>query len=417
MPIRKLLAETGSLVQIIKPCFLMSPLSVSTYLDPDKISFDTIIFDEASQIFPQDAIGAIYRGKQLIVVGDSKQMPPSNFFNSSADIDIDDEEVGDVADFESLLDICSSVFTTERLAWHYRSHYEQLISFSNMHFYNNSLVTFPSSSTDHSGIGVDYYHVDGIFDRKSKTNRKEAEYVVELIYKHIKEHPERSLGVVAFSVAQQSLIDRLLSKKRELDPSYEWFFKADNAEPFFVKNLETVQGDERDTIIFSVAYAKDAQGRFLHNFGPLNREGGERRLNVAITRAKDNVQLVASIHYTDIDLNKTGARGVHLLRAYLDYAQNGESALERTITVSSEDQFDSDFEMEVCDYLRDNGFTVDTQVGCSGYKIDLGVRKPEGSEYVLAVECDGATYHSSKNARDRDSLRQQVLERMGWQFY
>lgn len=417
MPIRKLLAETGSLVQIIKPCFLMSPLSVSTYLDPDKISFDTIIFDEASQIFPQDAIGAIYRGKQLIVVGDSKQMPPSNFFNSSADIDIDDEEVGDVADFESLLDICSSVFTTERLAWHYRSHYEQLISFSNVHFYNNSLVTFPSSSTDHSGIGVDYYHVDGIFDRKSKTNRKEAEYVVELIYKHIKEHPERSLGVVAFSVAQQSLIDRLLSKKREQDPSYEWFFKADNAEPFFVKNLETVQGDERDTIIFSVAYAKDAQGRFLHNFGPLNREGGERRLNVAITRAKDNVQLVASIHYTDIDLNKTGARGVHLLRAYLDYAQNGESALERTITVSSEDQFDSDFEMEVCDYLRDNGFTVDTQVGCSGYKIDLGVRKPEGSEYVLAVECDGATYHSSKNARDRDSLRQQVLERMGWQFY
>ena len=417
MPIRKLLAETGSLVQIIKPCFLMSPLSVSTFLEPDKISFDTVIFDEASQIFPQDAIGAIYRGKQLIVVGDSRQMPPSDFFNSSVDLDIDDEEVGDVADFESVLDICSSVFDTERLTWHYRSRYEQLISFSNMHFYNNSLVTFPSSSTDHEGIGVDYYYVDGIFDRRSKTNRAEANFIVDLVYKHIEKYPDRSLGVVAFSVAQQSLIDKLLSKRRELDPSYEEFFKADKAEPFFVKNLETVQGDERDTIIFSVAYAKDVQGRFLHNFGPLNRQGGERRLNVAITRAKENVQLVSSIRYTDIDLSKTSSEGVKLLRAYLDYAQNGERALERTITVGGQDQYDSYFEQEVCDFLRDHWFTVDTQVGCSGYRIDLGIRKPDSSEYVLAVECDGATYHSSKNARDRDSLRQQVLERMGWQFY
>lgn len=417
MPIRKLLAETGSLVQIIKPCFLMSPLSVSTFLDPEKISFDTIVFDEASQIFPQDAIGAIYRGKQLIVVGDSRQMPPSNFFNSSADIDDDDEEVGDVNDFESILDICSSVFTTERLAWHYRSHYEQLIAFSNFHFYNNNLVTFPSSTTDHKGIGVDYYYVDGVFDRKSKTNRAEAEFIVDLIYKNIEEHPDRSLGVVAFSVAQQNMIDKLLSKKREADPSYEWFFKSDCVEPFFVKNLETVQGDERDTIIFSVAYAKDSQGRFIHNFGPLNREGGERRLNVAVTRAKDNVQLVASIHYTDINLSNTGSEGVRLLRAYLDYAQNGEQALERTITASGQDQFDSYFEQEVCDFLRENGFTVDTQVGCSSYKIDLGLRKPDSSNYVLAIECDGATYHSSRNARDRDSLRQHVLEKMGWQFY
>ena len=417
MPIRKLLAETSSLVQIIKPCFLMSPLSVSTFLEAGKISFDTIVFDEASQIFPQDAIGAIYRGKQLIVVGDSKQMPPSNFFNASTDIEDEDEDIGDITDFESILDICSSVFNTERLAWHYRSHYEQLIAFSNLNFYNNNLVTFPSSSTDRKGIGVDYYYVDGVFDRKSKTNRAEAEFIVDLVYKNIEKYPDRSLGVVAFSVAQQNLIDKLISKKREEDPSYEWFFKSDNKEPFFVKNLETVQGDERDTIIFSVAYAKDSQGRFIHNFGPLNREGGERRLNVAITRAKDNVQLVASIHYTDINLASSGARGVHLLRAYLDYAQNGEDALERAISVSSDDQFDSYFEQEVCDYLRDHGFTVDTQVGCSGYRIDLGVRLPDSSRYVLAVECDGATYHSSKNARDRDSLRQRVLENMGWKFY
>lgn len=416
MPIRKLLAETGDVVQLIKPCFLMSPLSVSTFLDPNVISFDTVVFDEASQIFPQDAIGAIYRGKQLIVVGDSKQMPPSNFFNASTDIEDEDEEVGDVTDFESILDICSSVFDTERLAWHYRSRYEQLIAFSNMNFYNNHLVTFPSAATDHKGIGVDYYYVDGIFDRKSKTNRIEADFIVDLVYENIKKYPNRSLGVVAFSVAQQNLIDQLLSKKREMDPSYEWFFKGDNPEPFFVKNLETVQGDERDTIIFSVAYAKDIQGRFIHNFGPLNREGGERRLNVAVTRAKENVQLVASIHYTDIN-TENKSEGTRLLRAYLDYAQNGAVALERAINVPEEDHFDSYFEEEVCEYLRDCGFTVDTQVGCSGYRIDMGVRIPNSSNYVLAIECDGATYHNSKNARDRDSLRQRVLENMGWKFY
>lgn len=417
MPIRKLLSETGSLVQIIKPCFLMSPLSVSTFLDPEKIGFDTVIFDEASQIFPQDAVGAIYRGKQLIVVGDSRQMPPSDFFSSSLDIEDDDEDSGDVNDFESILDVCSSVFTTERLAWHYRSHYEQLIAFSNLNFYNNHLVTFPSSASDRKGIGVDYYYVDGVFDRKSKTNRAEAQFIVDLIYKNINEHPNRSLGVVAFSATQQDLIDKLLSKKREENPSYEWFFKADNAEPFFVKNLETVQGDERDTIIFSVAYAKDSQGRWIQNFGPLNREGGERRLNVAVTRAKDNVQLVASIHYSDINLAGTNSEGVRLLRAYLDYAQNGTVALERSVIVSGEDAFDSYFEQEVCDFLRDNGFTVDSQVGCSGYRIDLGLRKPDSSDYFLAIECDGASYHSSKNARDRDSLRQRILENMGWRFY
>lgn len=416
MPIRVLMSELGSLIQILKPCFLMSPLSVSTFLESGKISFDTIVFDEASQIFPQDAIGTIYRGEQLIVVGDSKQMPPSNFFNSSSEVENEDEDI-DITDFDSILDICSSTFDTKRLAWHYRSHYEQLIAFSNMNFYKNQLITFPSSSKDRKGIGVDYFFADGVFDRASKTNRKEAEYVVDLIYKHIREYPERSLGVVAFSVAQQDLIDHLLTKRRETDPSNEWFFNQDKSEPFFVKNLETVQGDERDTIIFSVAYAKDSQGKFYHNFGPLNRTGGERRLNVAVTRAKDNVQLVASIHYTDINLNNSGAEGVRLLRAYLDYAQNGEEALERQLHVDSEDKYDSDFEQEVCEFLRDRGFTVDTQVGCSGYKIDLGVRKPDSSDYYLAVECDGATYHNSKNARDRDRLRQEILERMGWKFY
>ncbi len=216
---------------------------------------------------------------------------------------------------------------------------------------------------------------------------------------------------------RNNLISFRDTKSSSAEVVYEWFFSMDRPEPFFIKNLETVQGDERDTIIFSVAYAKDSEGRFIHNFGPLNREGGERRLNVAVTRAKDNVQLVASIQYTDINLNNTGSEGVRLLRAYLDYAQNGEQALVRSLNVPSADHYDSAFEMEVCEFLRQNGFVVDMQIGCSGYRIDMGLRKPDSSDYLLAIECDGATYHSSKNARDRDSLRQRVLENMGWKFY
>ena len=416
--IRKLMDEAGELIQVIKPCFLMSPLSVSTFLNTDSVKFDTVVFDEASQIFPQDAIGAIYRGKQLIVVGDSRQMPPSNFFGSNVELDDGDEETGDITDFESILDLCSTTFAQLRLRWHYRSRYEQLITFSNRHFYDNDLVTFPSSTTDKKWIGVDYYCVeDGIFDHRSRNNRKEAEFIVDLIYKNIEQFPDRSLGVVAFSVSQQDLIDKLLSKRRQTDPSKEFFFRRDAEEPFFIKNLETVQGDERDTIIFSVAYAKDSSGRLMHNFGPLNRVGGERRLNVAVTRAKFNVQLVASIHHTDIDLGRTKAEGARLLKNYLDYAENGAIAIEREVNVNSFEQFDSEFELEVCEFLRQNGYDVDTQVGCSNFRIDLGIKRHDTSDYVLAVECDGATYHSSKNARDRDRLRQQILENMGWKFY
>lgn len=418
MPIRKLLSETGGLVQTIKPCFLMSPLSVSTFLEADKIVFDTVIFDEASQIFPQDALGAIYRGKQLIVVGDSKQMPPSNFFSSSTDVDEDDEDdIYNITDFESILDVCSSIFNTQNLAWHYRSRFEQLIAFSNVNFYNNNLVTFPSATENKMGVGVDYYHVDGVFDRTSKTNLGEAKFIVNQIYEHIKSYPKRSLGVVAFSVSQQNLIDKLLTKKRELSPEYEWFFTSEGAEPFFIKNLETVQGDERDTIIFSVAYARDASGRFIHNFGPLNREGGERRLNVAVTRAKYNVQLVASIRYTDINLDNTKSEGVRLLRSYLEYAQNSDSVIERVTVANKGPEHASYLEGEICNFLKERGFAVDTRIGYSEEKIDIGLRKDYSSNYLIAIECDGRVYHNSKNARDRDCLRQRVLENMGWKYY
>ena len=418
--IRSLLVETGELVQKIKPCFLMSPLSVSTFLVTDSIRFDVVIFDEASQVFPQDAIGAIYRGRQLIVVGDSKQMPPSNFFTVSIEEDDNDEETGDITDFESILDLCSTCMQQLRLRWHYRSRFEQLIAFSNKNFYDGGLITFPSSKDSTSqGIGVDYYYRgNGLFDRKTHTNYEEAKFIVDLIYQNIEKYPKRSLGVVAFSVAQQDLIDKLLSKRRQCTPEKEFFFNAfSESEPFFVKNLETVQGDERDTIILSVAYGFDAQGRLLHNFGPLNRMGGERRLNVAVTRAKLNMQVVSSMRYTDIDLSRVSSEGAKLLRNYLDYAENGEKALERALSVCTFDQFDSCFENEVCDFLRSKGFSVDTQVGCSGFRIDLGLKLPNSSDYALAIECDGATYHSSKNARDRDRLRQEVLESMGWKFY
>lgn len=419
-PVRLLFKEIGQLVQKLKPCFLMSPLSVSTYLDSETCEFDVVIFDEASQIFPWDAIGAISRTKQVIVVGDSKQMPPSNFFNAGMVEDEIDEEnfEDDSLDFESILDLCTSSFSQNRLNWHYRSRTEELISFSNTNFYDSSLVTFPSAHKDNVDMGVDFCYVeDGIFNRKTRCNVNEAQKVVDLVFEHFKNYPERSLGVVAFSISQQDAIENLIQKQRECDNSFDEFFDSEIKEPFFVKNLETVQGDERDTIIFSVAYAKDSSGKFLHNFGPLNRKGGERRLNVAITRAKCNIKLVSSIKSLDIDLSKTSSVGAKLLKDYLDYAQNGIQEVKNWIGLDRESRGVFNFELEVCKVLEDAGYKVDIQVGCSDYKIDLGVKHPTKTDYVLAVECDGVTYRSAKTTRDRDRLRQEVLERLGWKFY
>lgn len=418
-PIRVLMKSIGELIQQLKPVFLMSPLSVSTYLDFDTTKFDVIIFDEASQIFPWDAVGSIARGKQVIVVGDSKQMPPTNFFNAGfIDEEEGDDDYGDTLDFESILDLCMvSLGYRHRLNWHYRSRTEDLIAFSNKNFYDGKLITFPTARKD-TDMGVQFYYVeDGVFDRKTKCNLTEAEKVVELIYEHFKTYPKRSLGVVAFSVSQQDAIEEIIRRKREKDDSFAEFFDSNKAEPFFVKNLETVQGDERDTIIFSVAYAKGVDGKFIHNFGPLNKKGGERRLNVAITRAKYNVKLVASIKSYDIDLSKTLADGSRLLKEYLECAEHGMDRLGKDLIIDPNAEPDSDFEIDVYNVLKDNGYEVDMQVGCSGYRIDLGVKHPLNSDYVLAVECDGATYHSGKTTRDRDRLRQEVLESLGWRFY
>ncbi|MCL1944531.1 MAG: DUF4011 domain-containing protein [Firmicutes bacterium] len=423
IPVRKLMSNAIDLVQTLKPCFLMSPNSVATYLNDTQ--FDVVIFDEASQIFPWDSLGSIYRAKQVVVVGDSKQMPPSNFFETvlgSDDEQYDDtqqESEDDPIAFESILDKCVTLkgtsFYEKTLKWHYRSRSESLIAFSNKHFYQNQLVTF-NSPQDGVDTGVEFEFVqDGIYDNNQ--NRDEANRVVQLIYQHYATHPERSLGIIAFSVKQQQCIEYALEYKRSKDDRFAKYFDEQLVEPFFVKNLENVQGDERDTIIFSVGYANNSIGKFRQSFGPLSIKGGERRLNVAITRAKHNVKLVSSIRAHDIDANRAKSVGARLLKEYLEYAERGVKQLYENLDVKDINKFDSKFELEVYQVLVDNGYKVNTQVGSSGFRIDLAVKHPTLDCFILAIECDGAIYHSSKNARDRDRLRQSILENMGWKFY
>ena len=423
MPIRRLFKEIPNLLLTIKPCLMMSPLSVSLFLEAETYNFDIVIFDEASQVCTENAIGAISRGKQVIIAGDSKQLPPTNFFQSSAtdnDYDNDNDEDDDYSDaYESILD--EAILLPEKtLRWHYRSRHEDLIAFSNAKIYNKNLITFPSNIERTPGYGVEYHYVEnGFYDRGGRNgNYNEAEKVVELIYKHIETYPERSLGVIAFGEVQQQIIDTVLRKKRLQKPEYEFFFDEEKVEAFFIKNLENVQGDERDTIIFSIGYAKDINGVFRMNFGPLSKSGGERRLNVAITRAKYNVVLIGSILPTDIDIDKISTEGPKLLRSYIEFAMQGPEFLLQEITDSEIVEHDSPFEKAVYDFLINKGYKVSTQVGCSGYRIDMAVKHPKLSGiYILGIECDGATYHSAKTARERDRLRQDVLENMGWKIY
>ena len=426
MPLRKLFGAIPNLIMTLKPCLMMSPLSVSLFLESDCFSFDTVIFDEASQVCTENAIGAIMRGKQVIIAGDKHQLPPTNFFTAALsdgeydNSDEDDEEYVDDSDaFESVLD--EATFLPERtLLWHYRSRHEHLIAYSNATIYHNDLITFPSNVDRVPDLGVEYVYVpEGTYDRGGKRgNIVEAGKVVEMIFEHFRKFPARSLGVITFGVAQQNAIDTILRKKRLEDQRYEEFFAEDRPEPFFIKSIENVQGDERDTIIFSIGYAKDSKGRMYLNFGPLSNAGGERRLNVAITRAKYNVKLVGSILPTDIDLSRVTAEGTKLLRGYIDYAIHGPAVLENAITESETVCFDSPFEESVFNFLDKKGYKIGTQVGCSGYRLDMAIKHPTlDGRYVLGIECDGATYHSARTARERDRLRQDVLESMGWKIY
>jgi very-short-patch-repair endonuclease len=400
----------------------MSPLSIAQYLPPDQELFDVVVFDEASQISTWDAVGAIARGKQTIIVGDPKQLPPTNFFGRSDDDpeDIDEHE----RDLESILDeACASGLPQRNLRWHYRSRHESLIAFSNYHYYDNSLITFPSPVTQDQAVTLNYVK-DGIYDRgKSRTNKEEANAIARHIRSRLKdwlrlpEDKRQTLGVITFNVQQQTLIQDLLDDMRREEPALEWFFSDDRIEPVIVKNLENIQGDERDEIIFSICFGKDASDRLTMDFGALNRDGGERRLNVAVTRARRALRVFASIRADDIDLAKTKKKGTAHLKAFLDYADRGPIALPAQDR-GSVGSIESPFEAAVAAGLEKRGWQVATQIGVSAFRIDLGIKHPDfAGAYLAGVECDGATYHSSATARDRDKVREHVLRGLGWTIF
>ncbi|WP_349361325.1 DUF4011 domain-containing protein [Stappia sp.] len=416
--IRDMIASMPETFPRLAPCMLMSPLSIAQYLPANQSLFDVVIFDEASQITTWDAVGAIARARQTIIVGDPKQLPPTNFFGRNEE----DEEIADhEKDLESILDEATAAGIPVRdLRWHYRSRSESLIAFSNHHYYNNRLVTFPSPTVEDRAVHLRQVS-DGVYDRgKSRTNRIEAEAVVRDAvarmtgWLDLPEEDRPTLGVITFNAQQQSLIMDLLDAARRDAPDLEWFFADDRVEPTIVKNLENVQGDERDVILFSITYWKDAAGKLTMDFGAINRDGGERRLNVAVTRARRELVVFSGFTADMIDTGRAKGLAVRHLKAFLDYAERGAVALPAQ-DIGSVGGFDSPFEEAVADELQRRGWLVVPQVGVSGFRVDMGVRNPDRpGAYLAGVECDGATYHGSATARDRDKVRQQVLAGLGW---
>lgn len=418
LPIRRLMEQAGPAVQAIKPVFMMSPLSVAAYLPPQGVSFDLVIFDEASQVTPVDAYGAILRGRQAVVVGDSKQLPPTPFFAAMRD-GLDEEEVAEAtSDLESILGLFASKGApSSMLRWHYRSRHESLIAVSNHEFYDNKLVVMPSPERDRRELGLVYrYLPDSAYERGRglARNPKEAEHVASAVMEHARSHPELSLGVAAFSRSQQqTILDHLEAARRE-DPTCEGFFASHSEEPFFVKNLENVQGDERDVILISVGYGRTENGYLAMNFGPLNQQGGERRLNVLITRARRRCEVFTNLSSEDIDLGATQAQGVAALKRFLKFAEVGILDVPQETGRPA----GSDFELQVADRLMAAGCNVDLQVGSGGFYVDLGITDPDApGRYLVGIECDGASYHSAAWARDRDRIRQEVLESLGWRIH
>ncbi|WP_160149379.1 DUF4011 domain-containing protein [Roseiconus lacunae] len=418
MPLRRLIREAGHAIQRIKPVFMMSPLSVAQYLEPGAVEFDLLVIDEASQVQPVDALGAIARSKQIVVVGDQRQLPPSDFFGRMADerIEDDDDGIENASDLESILGLCEARGLPSRmLRWHYRSRHESLIAVSNRQFYDDRLYIVPSPFDGGDDLGLKFRYVaDGCYDRGgSRTNRNEAIAVADAVLEHARRHPELSLGVATFSAAQRDAIRDEIERRRKEDDSVEQFFNAGGVEPFFVKSLENVQGDQRDVIFISIGYARDEDNYFAHSFGPLNRQGGERRLNVLISRAASACHVFTSIKSDDIDLSRTQSEGIAALKMFLHYAEHG-----RLDAAKSHGGADSVFEEQVAKALRNRGLELDHQIGVGGFFIDLAIRDPDrGGRYLMGIECDGAQYHSARWVRDRDRIRQQVLEARGWHIH
>jgi very-short-patch-repair endonuclease len=423
--IRKLMENAAEAVQKIKPVLLMSPISVAQFLPPNSARFDLVLMDEASQVRPEDAIGAVARGGSIVVVGDNKQLPPTHFFDrtigSIADDPDDDssaatQTVVAAGAMESILTLCQARGLPGRtLQWHYRSRHPSLIQVSNQAFYEHKLK-FPPSPELAGRDGLLFRRLHGVYDRgKTRTNAIEAKAVAEAVIAHVRESPEHSLGVATLSVTQRDAILAELELLRARHSDLEHFFDRSKAEPFFVKNLENVQGDERDVIFVSICYARDADGYMAQGFGPVSSEGGERRLNVLFTRAKRRCEIFSSIGHSDIELRGANIPvGRRILHTYLKFAETGESDVPLATGLDA----DSEFEVAVGSRIRSAGYHVDYQVGSAGFRIDIGVREPNSSTaYLLGVECDGATYHSALWARERDRLRQQVLESKGWRLH
>ncbi len=417
LPLRELMERIPSVVTKLTPCLLMSPLSIAQYLAVSAASFDLVVFDEASQIPVWDAIGAIARARQVVMVGDPKQLPPTNFFNK-ADGEDDLDDIPE--DLESILDECIGAnLPSRQLSWHYRSRHESLIAFSNRRYYGGGLVTFPSPMTDDRAVS--FHHVPGVYEKGgARTNPKEARAIVRDIVDRLNSRgfadAGLSIGVVTFNTDQQRLIEDMLDQERRTDPAIEQYFAEDRLEPIFVKNLESVQGDERDVMYFSITYGPDINGRVFMNFGPMNREGGERRLNVAITRARQELRVFSTLRPEQIDLSRTQARGVSELKHFLEFAEQGPRAFAELVSRST-GGFESPFEEYVAAALQTRGWNIHAQIGVSDFRIDLGVVHPDAAGiYLAGIECDGATYHRSATARDRDKLRQQVLRGLGWEI-
>jgi very-short-patch-repair endonuclease len=364
---------------------------------------------------PEDALGALLRGDQVAVLGDTRQLPPTSFFDSVVDAE-EEEDVASVADVESILHQCKRSFQTKTLRWHYRSRHESLIAVSNQEFYDNNLYIYPSSIHEDAYLGLHFNHLsDTVYDRgKSGGNRLEAKAVAQAALEHYRRSPQKSLGVGAFNTKQQQMILEEVEYILRQHPNMQEAFSSARDEHFFVKNLETIQGDERDVILISVGFGFDGDRRFSRNFGPLNQEGGERRLNVLITRAREANVVFSNFTSAHLQVDAGSPFGLRSLKVFLEYAQHRNL---RSIVETGGD-FDSPFEESVYEYLRSNGHEVHKQVGCASYRVDLAIVDPQlPGHYLLGVECDGARYHSSPVARDRDRLREQVLRNLGWQLY
>ncbi len=418
--IRKLLTLTPNVSRLLKPCMLMSPLSVAQYLTPESEPFDLVIFDEASQIPVWDAIGAIGRGKSAVIVGDPRQMPPTSFFSRSrSDESEEDEEIEQ--DLESILDECLACGIPHmNLSWHYRSKSESLIAYSNHHYYENKLVTFPAP-VEHD-TALQYHYVDGIYAKgaSKRYNKKEAQALVEHVLGVLRSpgfdyNELTSIGIVTFNTQQQALILDMFEKARAEDESLEPYFNDDNPEGIFVKNLENVQGDERGVIYFSTTYGPDEKGAISMNFGPLNLTGGERRLNVAITRARTGMHVFSSLKPEDIDLNRTRSRGAADLRGFLECARMGAAAYFNLHRGNGAGPADSGLQRAICRALQAQGWHCLSNLGVSGYRIDIAIAHPEQPGSMLAgIVLDSPSYAAAATARDRDVLRESVLHGLGW---